>query len=173
MLNSTDKKKIDKILEEKIEEYKKEIKTKNKNKIEEKAEQIRKNPPQELVDSLKILKEMKINLKALGKKTEEKFPGWDIEETTSWRSEDAEYSISLKGRNECISTGGRYAKSEYMMFYELPELKTLQEKIVESEKEVTTLGKNATLELYLGSKPPLDVMEKLDKDVKAIINKQI
>lgn len=163
MLNSTDKKKIDKILEEKLTEYKTELKAKNKDKVENTAKLIRENPPKDLITCIQKLKEKRKELEELEKETRNKFEGWNIN-----RHYSDEYTPELDSRTEYLRTD-RY-NSESFQVYTHPEIKKIQEGIREKELAITDAGKAATLELYIGGRPPIEIINELAEKAKKIIN---
>ena len=165
MLNSTDKKKISKILDEKIAGYKEDLLNKTKNNIDIKAKELTQKPPSGLIAATKELNTLAIKKQTLEKNTHIDFPGWEIK--TSY-GEDA-YKTELEYKNEYVSSG-RY-NTKTITIYKHPELVKIQKEIEAKNKKIEDLGKTATIELYLETgRAPLEIIEKLKKDADKIIN---
>lgn len=170
MLNSTDKKKIEKILTDRIEEYKKELKEKNEDKEENKAKEIEENPPKEIKERIEKIKKI---AKELNNEITETEDGWTIVgiNTPSDEKIEAVLKFSTKTIEPTPKPGVRWQPNIYLKIYDHPEIVKIREKIEGQEKDLEKAGKAATLDIYIGTKQPLEILDELDKKTKEIINR--
>ena len=159
-LNSTDKRKIDKIITEKINEYKKETEAKEKTKKEKKIEELKKDPPKELTETKEKIEKISKELEKLKEEANKKFEGWKIE--TAYGEE--KFKIELTRDNT-------YIGNQLVSNYGHPEIVKIDKESKEKTNKIDDEGRKATLELYMNSRPPLEILEDLEKRVKEIIEK--
>ncbi len=165
MLNTTDKRKIEKIIKERVTEHKEKLRKKQKESYQKKIEEIEKTPPEEMLEKIKRLNKIKKEAEKIVTEINEKkesgeFKGWGFDK--GWGYTEAKPFLEKE------YTYNR-PKEDTLEDYYHPKIKEEKEKIKIKEKEIDKAADNAILEIYTGSKPPLEILEELTQKTEKII----
>lgn len=172
-LNSTEKKKIETILETKKAEIIKTINNKKEKEIKEKVQKLEKNPPEIYKKAMKELNEIQEKIIKLNKEKENiiektREEGWSL--TTHINSKDEIITESkLTTRTKTIH-GKTWRDTSYETTYDHPEIERIEEKAKNNIEKITKIIENSKIELFTGVRAPLEIIKNIDTESTKITN---